>query len=128
MPLIAPLSGVEFVNPSMPSTLDAALLAQMNQREQITGCIVDGPLALDDAVSTAAAEGKNIKSDVAGNADILLVPTLETGNILSKALCYFGGMKFAGVITGAKIPIVLTSRIDSEETKYHSIALASIIS
>ncbi|TDT61003.1 phosphate butyryltransferase [Fonticella tunisiensis] len=124
---VAALCAVEAVNPSMQSTLDAAALSKMSQRGQIKDCIIDGPLALDNAISRAAAEHKGIKSPAAGDADILLVPNIEAGNILGKSLTYFGGAKSAGVVMGAKCPIVLVSRADSHESKLYSIALASII-
>lgn len=124
LPKVAPLAAVETVNPAMPLTLDAAALSVMNARGQISDCVIDGPLALDIAISEIAAEHKGIHSEVAGNADILLVPTLETGNILYKSLVYFAHAKVGGFITGAKAPIVLTSRSDSAETKLFSLALA----
>ncbi|MDQ0269379.1 phosphate butyryltransferase [Cytobacillus purgationiresistens] len=123
-PRVAPIAAVEVVNPAMQATLDAAALTQMNKRGQITGCIVDGPLALDNAVSAIAAEHKGIKSEVAGQADILLVPTIEVGNTLYKSLIYFAKAKVGAVIAGAKAPIVLTSRADSAESKLYSLALA----
>ncbi|EIJ78801.1 phosphate butyryltransferase [Bacillus methanolicus PB1] len=124
MPKVAPLAAVEMVNPSMQATLDAALLTQMNRRGQISGCIIDGPLALDNAVSKYAAEHKGIGGDVAGQADILLVPTIEVGNVLYKSLIYFANAKVGAIIAGAKAPIVLTSRADSAESKLYSLALA----
>ncbi|MDE3839523.1 phosphate butyryltransferase [Bacillus methanolicus] len=124
MPKVAPLAAVEMVNPSMQATLDAALLTQMNRRGQISGCIIDGPLALDNAVSKYAAEHKGIGGDVAGQADILLVPTIEVGNVLYKSLMYFANAKVGAIIVGAKAPIVLTSRADSAESKLYSLALA----
>lgn len=123
-PKVAAIAAVEVVNPAMQATLDAAALTQMNQRGQIKGCIVDGPLALDNAVSALAAEHKGIKSEVAGQADILLVPTIEVGNTLYKSLIYFAKAKVGAVIAGAKAPIVLTSRADSAESKLYSLALA----
>lgn len=123
-PKVAPIAAVEVVNPAMPATLDAAALTVMNQRGQITGCIIDGPLALDNAVSELAAEHKGIKSEVAGRADILLVPSIEVGNALYKSLIYFANAKVGAVISGAKAPIVLTSRADSAESKLYSLALA----
>jgi phosphate butyryltransferase len=123
-PKVAPIAAVETVNPAMQATLDAAALAMMNKRGQIKNCIVDGPLALDNAISPAAAEHKGITSDVAGNADILLVPAIETGNALYKSLMYFAGAKVGAVIAGAKAPIVLTSRADSADSKLNSLALA----
>ena len=123
-PKTAVLAAVETVNPAMQATLDAASLTVMNLRNQITGGIVEGPLALDNAISMEAAAHKGISGDVAGKADILLVPTIETGNILYKSLIYFARAKVGAVICGAKAPIVLTSRADSSESKYLSIALA----
>ena len=127
-PLVAPLAAVETINPAMVSTTDAASLFMMNKRGQITGCLVDGPLALDNAVSIQAAEQKGIKGDAAGKADILLVPDIESGNILYKSLVYFANAKVGSIIQGAKAPIVLTSRADSAETKVYSLALAILAS
>ncbi|RLQ98292.1 phosphate butyryltransferase [Falsibacillus albus] len=124
MPKVAPIAAVEVVNPSMQATLDAAALSQMNARGQIKNCLVDGPLALDNAISIEAAEHKGIHSDVAGQADILVVPNIETGNALYKSLIYFAKAKVGAVIAGAKAPIVLTSRSDSAESKLNSLALA----
>jgi phosphate butyryltransferase len=123
-PKVAVLGAVEVVNPDMPPTLDAAILTQMYRRGQIKGCVIDGPLALDNAVSEESAKHKGIVSDVAGKADIFLVPTIETGNILAKSIIYFARNKTAGLVLGAKAPIVLTSRADSAETKLLSIASA----
>ncbi|HDR4864617.1 TPA: phosphate butyryltransferase [Bacillus cereus] len=124
LPKVAPIAAVEVVNPAMQATIDAAMLTQMNRRGQIKDCIVDGPLALDNAVSQIAAEHKGIVSDVAGKADILLVPTIEAGNVLYKSLVYFADAKVGAMIAGAKAPIVLTSRADLAETKVYSLALA----
>jgi phosphate butyryltransferase len=124
LPKVAPIAAVEVVNPVMQATVDAAALTMMNRRGQITGCIVDGPLGLDNAISTLAAEHKGIHSEVAGKADILLVPTIEVGNVLYKSLIYFANAKVGAIITGAKAPIVLTSRADSAESKLYSLALA----
>ncbi len=123
-PKVAPIAAVEVVNPAMQATIDAALLTQMNNRGQIKDCIIDGPLGLDNAISVGAARLKGITSDVAGNADILLVPSIEVGNILYKSLIYFAGAKVGAVIAGAKVPIILTSRSDSAESKLYSLALA----
>ncbi|WP_153122863.1 phosphate butyryltransferase [Peribacillus tepidiphilus] len=123
-PKVAPLAAVEVVNPDMQATLDAAVLTQMNARGQIQNCQIDGPLALDNAVSAFAAEHKGIVSEVAGQADILLVPTIEVGNVLYKSLIYFANAKVGAVIAGAKAPIVLTSRADSAESKLYSLAVA----
>lgn len=124
LPKVAPLAAVEVVNPAMQATVDAALLTQMNNRGQIRDCIVDGPLALDNAISALAAEHKGIRSEVAGHADILFVPTIEVGNVLYKSLIYFAKAKVGAIIAGAKAPIVLTSRADSAESKLFSLALA----
>lgn len=123
-PLVAPIAAVEVINPAMQATVDAAALTLMNKRGQIKDCVVDGPLALDNAVSFEAAEHKGIKSEVAGHADILLVPTIEVGNTLYKSLVYFANAKVGAVIAGAMAPIVLTSRADSAESKLYSLALA----
>lgn len=123
-PKVAALSALELVNPEMQSSVDAALLSKMAQRGQIKGCVVDGPLALDNAVDTNAALHKHIESEVAGNADILLVPDIESGNILYKGLVYLYKAKTCSIITGAKVPIVATSRADDSSTKYYSILLA----
>lgn len=120
---VAPLCAVEVVNPDMQATLDAAHLSKMSQRGQIKDCIIDGPLALDNAISKEAAKHKGIESTVAGDADILLVPNIESGNMLGKSLTYFGNAKSAGIIMGAKCPIVLVSRADTHESKLYSIAL-----
>lgn len=127
-PRVAALAAKEKVNPKMPATVDAAELAAANERGEIAGCIVDGPFALDNAVSGRAAATKGIASPVAGSADILLVPTIESGNILYKALAFLTRSRHAGVIVGARAPIVLTSRADSDEAKLDSIALAAAIS
>ena len=128
MPKVAVLGAVEMVNENMEATLDAALLSKMNQREQIKGCIIDGPLAFDNAVSIDSAKHKGIKSDVAGDTDLLLMPDLEVGNVLYKSLVFFANAKVASVILGAAAPIVLTSRSDSEQAKHDSILLASAAS
>lgn len=126
-PRVAILAAVETVNPRMQTTLDAAALCKMADRGQITGAILDGPLAFDNAISAAAARIKGIVSDVAGNADILLVPDLESGNMLAKQLEYLGAASSAAVVLGARVPIVLTSRADSRESRIASCALASLI-
>ena len=123
-PIVAPLAAIETVNPAMIPTTDAASLVVMNRRGQITGCIVDGPFALDNAISEKAAALKGITGDTAGKADILVVPTIEAGNILYKSLMYFANAKVGAIIQGAKAPIVLTSRADSAESKLYSLALA----
>ncbi|MBT2571655.1 phosphate butyryltransferase [Planococcus sp. ISL-110] len=124
MPIVAPLAGVEVINPNMQATLDAAALTAMNRRGQIKDCIVDGPFALDNAISVDAAKHKRIAGDNAGKADILLVPTIESGNILYKSLVFFSNAKVGSIIAGAKAPIVLSSRADSAESKLYSLALA----
>jgi phosphate butyryltransferase len=123
-PIVAPLAAVETVNPAMTPTIDAASLVVMNQRGQIDGCIIEGPLALDNAISIEAARQKGITGPSAGNADILVVPNIEAGNILYKSLVYFAQAKVGAVIQGASAPIVLTSRADSAESKLYSLALA----
>lgn len=124
IPKVAPLAAVEVVNSAMEATTDAALLTQMNRRGQITNCIVDGPLALDNAISLRAVKKKGINSEVAGNADILLAPNIEVANVLYKSLVYFANAKVASILSGAKIPVVLTSRADAMESKLYSIVLA----
>jgi phosphate butyryltransferase len=126
MPKIAVLGAIEMVNENMQATLDAALLSKMNQRDQIKNCIIDGPLAFDNAVSVESARHKNIRSDVAGDTDILLMPDIEVGNVLYKSLVFFAKAKVASVILGASAPIVLTSRSDSEQSKFDSIMLAAL--
>lgn len=126
-PRLAVLSAVETVTASIGSTLDAASLTLMARRGQITGAVVDGPLAFDNAVSPRAVAEKGIVSDVAGRADILLVPDLVSGNMLAKALEYLGGAKAAAVALGLAAPVVLTSRADTEETRIASLALASLL-
>jgi phosphotransacetylase/acyl dehydratase len=125
-PRVAVLAAVETVNPNMPATLDAAALCKMADRGQIPGAVVDGPLAFDNAVSAAAARTKGIKSDVAGAADILVVPDLESGNMLAKQLEYLGGAASAGIVLGARVPVVLTSRADTRESRIASCAVALV--
>jgi len=126
-PKVAILSAVESVNAAIPSTLDAAALCKMVERGQITGAIVDGPLAFDNAISSDAARIKKIKSPVAGDPDLLMVPNLEAGNILFKELQYLAGALAAGVVVGAKVPIVLTSRADGELARMASCALGVLL-
>ena len=126
-PRVAILAAVETVNPAMPATLDAAALCKMADRGQITGGVLDGPLAFDNAVSIAAARTKGIASPVAGQADVLVVPDLESGNMLAKQLIYLGNAESAGVVLGAKVPIILTSRADSRETRLASCAIALLL-
>jgi phosphate butyryltransferase len=126
-PKVAILSSVETVNPKIESTNHAAMLSMMNIRGQITGCLIEGPLALDNAISKEAAKHKRLFGDVAGDADLLVAPNLDSGNILYKSLIFFAGSTTAAIITGAKAPIVLTSRADTEESKLMSIALAAAL-
>lgn len=123
-PKTAAACAIETVNPEMQATVDAALLAKMSERGQIKGTIVDGPLALDNAVSPESAAHKGIKSPVAGSADIILAPDIEAGNIMYKTLVYLAGTLCAGIVMGAAAPIVLTSRSDSPQVKLNSIALS----
>ncbi len=127
-PKVALLSAIEIVNPKMPSTLDAALIVKMAQRKQIKGIIADGPLAFDNAISKWAAEHKGIDSPVAGDADVFIVPNIEAGNIFFKILNYLSDGKSAGVVIGAKVPVVLPSRADTPESKFYSIVLSSLVS
>jgi phosphate butyryltransferase len=128
IPKVAVLGAVEMVNENMEATLDAALLSKMNQRDQIKGCIIDGPLAFDNAISLESAQHKGIRSEVAGDTDFLLMPDIEVGNVLYKSLVFFAKAKVASMILGAMAPIVLTSRSDSEQAKYDSILLAAAAS
>lgn len=128
MPKVAVLGAVEMVNENMEATLHAALLSKMNQRDQIRNCIIDGPLAFDNAVSLESARYKGIRSEVAGDTDLLLMPDIEVGNVLYKSLVFFAKAKVASVILGARVPIVLTSRSDSEQAKYDSILLSAAAS
>lgn len=125
LPKVAILSPVEVVNQKIESTVHGSMLTLMNARKQIKNCIIDGPLALDNAVSKEAAEHKGIESEVAGDADILVAPELNAANILYKTLNFLGGAQAAAVIMGAKVPIVLTSRADTDTAKLLSIALAA---
>jgi phosphate acetyltransferase len=127
VPKVAILSAVETVNPNIPSTVDAAALCKMADRGQIKGGLLDGPLAFDNAVSTHAAEIKHIASAVAGHADILVAPDLESGNMMAKQLEYLAGASGAGVVLGASVPIALTSRADSATTRSASALLAKLI-
>ncbi len=127
MPKVAVLGAVEMVSENMQATLDAALLSKMNQREQIRNCIIDGPLAFDNAISLESARHKGIRSEVAGDTDLLIMPDIEVGNVLYKSLVFFAHSGVAAVILGATAPIVLTSRSDSDQAKYYSILLAAAI-
>ena len=126
-PRLAVLCAVETVNSTMPSTIDAAALCKMADRGQITGAVLDGPLAFDNAVSVQAALIKGIISPVAGHADILLVPDLEAGNMLAKQLEYLGGAQMAGIVLGARVPIILTSRSDPTMARLGSCAIALLL-
>jgi phosphate acetyltransferase len=126
-PKVAVLSAVETVTAKLPSTVDAAALSKMAERGQITGALVDGPLAFDNAVSPEAALVKEIVSPVAGQADILLVPDLESGNMLAKQLTFFNRADGAGIVVGARLPIILTSRADPPRTRLASAALALLL-
>ncbi|MDR0332541.1 MAG: bifunctional enoyl-CoA hydratase/phosphate acetyltransferase [Dysgonamonadaceae bacterium] len=124
-PKVAVIAAIETVNPKMEATVHAAMMKTMSDRKQFKNCIVDGPLAIDNAVDKRAAEHKGIVSNVAGDCDIMLVPDIEAGNVLYKTLNFLGGATAAAVIMGAAVPIVLTSRSDTEESKMLSIALAA---
>jgi len=127
-PRVAILAAVETVNPKMLSTLDAAALCKMADRGQIVGGRLDGPLAFDNAISVEAAAAKGIRSEVAGRADILIVPDIESGNILAKQLFYLANAQSAGIVMGARVPIMLTSRSDPEASRLASCALAILVS
>lgn len=126
-PRVAILAAVETINPDMPATLDAAAICKMADRGQIMGAIIDGPLAFDNAISFEAARIKGIISNVAGRADVLVVPDLESGNMLVKQLEYLGNAATAGIVLGAKVPVILTSRSDSLATRIESCALAALM-
>ena len=127
LPKVAPVCAVEVVNPDMPATIDASLLSKMNDRGQIKGCIVDGPLALDNALSEEAAKHKGVTGEVAGKADIILLPNIETANVMYKTLTYTAKSRNGGLLVGTSAPVILTSRADSFETKVYSIALAALV-
>ncbi len=126
-PKVAAICAVEVVNPDMPATVDASILAKMNDRGQIKGCVVDGPLALDNAISLEAAAHKNIGGPVAGRADIMLLPNIESANVMYKTLTYTSKTKSGGLLVGTSAPVILTSRADSFEVKVNSIALAALV-
>jgi phosphotransacetylase len=126
-PKVAILAAVETVNPDMPSTIDAAALCKMADRGQITGGLLDGPLAFDNAISLEAAKTKKIVSPVAGQADILLVPDLESGNMVAKQLTYLAGADSAGIVLGTRVPIVLTSRADNIRSRLASAAVMALV-
>jgi phosphate acetyltransferase len=124
---VAILSAMETVNPKVPSTIEAAALCKMVDRKQVTGALVDGPLALDNAIDPEAARIKGIDSPVAGRANVLLVPDLEAGNMLAKSLTFLAGADAAGIVLGARVPIILTSRADSAMTRRASCAVAVLV-
>jgi phosphate acetyltransferase len=126
-PLVAILSAMETVNPKVPSTIEAAALCKMADRGQITGGILDGPLALDNAIDLSAARIKKLDSPVAGKADVLVVPDLEAGNMLAKSLSFMANADAAGIVLGARVPIILTSRADSVTTRLASCAVAALV-
>ncbi|MBK7565586.1 MAG: phosphate acetyltransferase [Propionivibrio sp.] len=126
-PKVAILSAMETVNPDVPSTVEAAALCKMADRKQITGGILDGPLALDNAINLTAAQIKKIDSPVAGMADILVAPDLEAGNMLAKSLSFMANADSAGIVLGARVPIILTSRADSVTTRLASCAIAALV-
>jgi len=124
---VAVLAATEMVNPKIPTTMDAANLAKMADRGQIRGGIVDGPLALDNAISDESSSIKGIRSPVAGQADILVAPDVEAGNMLAKAITYFAKGRMAGVVVGGQSPLIVASRSDPHETKLLSIALGVVL-
>jgi phosphate butyryltransferase len=126
-PKVAALSSIETINPNIPSTVHAACLSKMAERGQIKGAIVDGPLAFDNAISAEAARDKGIISPVSGDVDVVVVPDLDAGNILSKNLEYLASAKMAGIVMGAMAPVVLTSRSDPPRARVYSLALASLL-
>lgn len=126
-PKVAVLSAVETVNPSLQSTVDAAIMAKMNERGQIKGCIVDGPLALDNAISLESAQQKGIQSPVAGKADILLFPNIESANLTAKGTTYFANLRLAHATMGAKAPVLIPSRSDTADAKLLTLALNVVI-
>jgi phosphate acetyltransferase len=124
---VAILSAIETINPKVPSTIEAAALCKMVDRKQITGALVDGPLALDNAIDLDAARTKKIDSPVAGRANVLLVPNLEAGNMLAKSLSFLANADAAGIVLGARVPVILTSRADSVLTRLASCAVAAMV-
>jgi len=126
-PKVAILSAMETINPHVPTTIEAGALCKMADRGQITGGILDGPLALDNAIDLAAAKIKKIDSPVAGQADVLIVPDLEAGNMLAKSLSFLAGADAAGIVLGARVPIILTSRADSLIARLASCAVAAMV-
>ena len=127
-PKVALLAAVETINPDMEETINAGIISKMNQRGQIKGCIIDGPLALDNAVSEFAAQKKGIASPVAGKADILIVPNIAAGNIFGKALTYYANYQVGHTLVGTKVPVVIPSRADKSEVKFNCIALSILCS
>lgn len=127
VPKVAPICAVEVVNPKMQATVDAAMLSKMNERGQIKGCIIDGPLATDNALSVEAAKIKKIEGAVAGKADILLMPSIDAGNVMYKTLAFTTDSISGGILVGTSAPVILTSRADSHQTKMNSIALAALV-
>jgi len=125
-PKVALLAAVEVVNPKMQATLDAAEIVEMNKNGDFKDCIIDGPFALDMAISREAARIKGVNSPVAGDADILIMPNIESGNVFGKAITYYGKLRVAHVLIGAKVPVLITSRADDAMTKMLSIALGNI--
>ena len=126
-PKVAVLSATEYVNPGLPSTLDAAALAKMNERGQIAGCLVDGPLALDNALSPEAAREKGLRSAVAGAADVLVAHSIEVANSLAKSITYFAGQPLAHVIVGARVPVLIPSRADHADARVLSMAMGMLM-
>ena len=127
-PKVALLAAVESVNPKMPCTFDASIISKMNERNQIIDCLIDGPLALDNAIDPEAVKIKGIKSQAAGEADILIMPNIEAGNIFAKGLTYFAKYRVAHVVMGTKVPILIASRADTAETKLLCIAMGILAS
>ncbi|MBL8295243.1 MAG: phosphate butyryltransferase, partial [Bryobacterales bacterium] len=126
-PKVALLCGLEFVNPDMPATLDAAALTMMNRRGQITGAYVEGPIALDVPLSSFAADRKGIVSPLVEQTDIFIPPDIEAANILYRAILYFAKGESGGVVMGAKVPLILLSRAETPETKIHSVAIGILM-
>jgi len=127
-PKVALLAAIEDVNPDMEETLQAGIIAKMNQRGQISGCIIDGPLALDNAISEFAVQKKRIESPIAGQADVLIVPDITCGNILGKSIIYYAGFPQGNVVVGARVPIMIPSRADKSEAKLNAIGLSILCS
>jgi len=128
IPKVALLAAVETINPDMEETIKAGMISKMNERKQITGCIIDGPLALDNAISEFAAKKKGITSPVAGKADILIVPNIASGNIFGKGISYYANYQVGHVLVGAKVPVMIPSRADMSDVKLNSIALCILCS